>query len=218
MQWKKQYSSVTMSTNTTRLQELGHIPDGSTGLQMQPPVTAAPQYIHIPPSQRHRITPRTIRYSSDEKSNTCKFCGKWFFTRYATRTHEKIHTGERAFSCKFCGKRFIQSGQRNQHELTHTGERPHKCSFCGKGFQRLTHKRRHEQIHTERPPAKSQKSFPIKFTSSQEEKTNDLKSQVCASTQQMYYKEIPSSHTLDVKAETSEDVVIAEIAAPKTET
>ncbi|KAJ8031422.1 Zinc finger protein 90 [Holothuria leucospilota] len=216
MQWKKHYSAVTMTTNSTRLHELGHIPDGGNAFQIQPSITAAPQYIHIPSSQRHRIVPRTIRYSSEEKNNTCKFCGKWFFTRYATRTHEKIHTGERAFSCKFCGKRFIQSGQRNQHELTHTGERPHKCSFCGKGFQRLTHKRRHEQIHTERPPAKSQKCFPIKFKNSQEQ-TNDLESQVCASTQQIYYKEIPTSQTPDVKAGTSEEVVIAEIATPKTE-
>ncbi|XP_047430634.1 zinc finger protein 112-like isoform X2 [Mugil cephalus] len=100
-----------------------------------------------------RVSPASeAQCNTDEKSITCKVCGKVYKYQSDLIIHQRVHTGERPHSCKICGESFGRSNNLNIHMRRHTGERPYPCKICGKSFSQNANLVCHMRTHTgERP-------------------------------------------------------------------
>nr|XP_054593027.1 zinc finger protein 135 isoform X1 [Nothobranchius furzeri] len=95
---------------------------------------------------------RHKRAHRDERSFTCKICGKCFSRNWFLTIHMRTHTGEKPYPCEACGKCFTVSSTLTKHRRTHTGEKPYSCGTCGKCFTLSGNLSTHMRAHTgERP-------------------------------------------------------------------
>ncbi|CAG2185586.1 KRAB [Mytilus edulis] len=106
----------------------------------------------------------------------CKFCNKDFLSKFALRSHIKLHTESEGFvsylpkqpradlktsdenknhiigkvyNCFLCKKVFTIESAMIRHIKLHKEKRKHRCKTCGKGFNQKHQLQKHEVIHTE---------------------------------------------------------------------
>lgn len=72
------------------------------------------------------------RIHSNEKSYTCKLCGKTYIQLGSFKNHVMSHPATSA--CKECGKIFTNRNSLAAHEHAHAAQKPHACHSCGKRF------------------------------------------------------------------------------------
>lgn len=53
------------------------------------------------------------------KQYKCRYCGKLDSSRYNSKLHERVHTGEKPFKCERCGKQFSQKSNLTTHMIIH---------------------------------------------------------------------------------------------------
>ncbi|GFU75409.1 hypothetical protein TNCV_2861251 [Trichonephila clavipes] len=87
---------------------------------------------------------------------TCTQCGVVFEAGY--NSEQIISSDNKSHSCKECGKTFLRSKQLIHHSYEHSDDWPHRCSFCQKGFafhsEFETHERQRSTVRGTQP------SFP----------------------------------------------------------
>ncbi|XP_066978411.1 uncharacterized protein [Macrobrachium rosenbergii] len=127
-----------------------------------------------PSTQVTEENKRPQRHQADQRSFSCKHCGKCISkpeklkaheklfhcnectTTCSTKTmlarHKKIHTGEKPYSCGECKTSFTESGSLKVHMRQHTGDRPYKCSFCNEAFSGAGMLASHKRKHTGEKP------------------------------------------------------------------
>ncbi len=84
---------------------------------------------------------------------TCRFCGKMFYSVSDLQMHMATHMADKVYVCKYCAKRFTTSSNLTVHLRIHTGEKPYMCPVCGKAFNHSSNMKNHLLItHKIKPP------------------------------------------------------------------
>lgn len=115
--------------NLRTRRELGPAPGGS--LAGRPPVSPGPEPLCGGSASIHNRAPPF----SQERSFSCKICGKSFKRSSTLSTHLLIHSDTRPYPCQYCGKRFHQKSDMKKHTFIHTGETPRGIFLCVKRLQ-----------------------------------------------------------------------------------
>ncbi|XP_062418173.1 zinc finger protein with KRAB and SCAN domains 3-like [Pungitius pungitius] len=84
----------------------------------------------------------------EEKTFSCKTCGKDFKYSKTLKVHMEVQTEKRLYSCNTCGKTFAHASSLKSHTRIHTGEKPYSCITCGKTFTDASGLKNHTRIHT----------------------------------------------------------------------
>nr|CAI5837626.1 unnamed protein product [Callosobruchus analis] len=96
------------------------------------------------------------------RPHICEFCGTGFSSRYALKTHKRLHTNEKPFLCDPCNEGFRQKVSLRSHLKSKHGIEEAKesiCSECGRGFATNYALNIHQRLHASMKCEVCSKSF-----------------------------------------------------------
>ena len=110
------------------------------------------EYCNYMAPKKYLMMRHMNRSHSDERPNTCYYCGRCFRTLASLLTHIEAHSDGRPPACSFCGKNFATRCEVVRRVCyKHQRVRPHKWPDCDKMHGELSKLTRHMEYHNDSP-------------------------------------------------------------------